>query len=60
MQRQRREKFFQVADKLSVFDIDTIEVFIRHGGMLMDKNVIRFLKTFSESVMVLLKEFKNQ
>lgn len=52
-------KIFQIADKLSIFDIDTIELFIKHGGLPMEKDYISFLRMLSESSLVLLEKFKK-
>lgn len=52
-------RIFQIADKLSIFDIDTIEVFIKFGGLPMNKDYISFLRKLTETALVSLEKFKK-
>lgn len=47
-------KIFQLADKLSIFDLETIKVFINQGGIPMKNDYIEFLKTLSDKALFLL------
>lgn len=52
-------KIFQIADKLSIFDIDTMEVFIKFGGLPMNKDYISFLRKLTKTALVSLEKFKK-
>ena len=52
-------RIFQIADKLSIFDIYTIEVFIKFGGLPMNKDYISFLRKLTETALVSLEKFKK-
>jgi len=52
-------KIFQLADKLSIFDVDIIENMIKKGGFPIKDDDISFLKMMSENALKLLKNFSK-
>jgi len=52
-------KIFQIADKLSVFDAQTIELFIKYEEFPMKKDGLAFLKNMSERACKLLEDFEE-
>jgi len=50
-------KIFQLADKLSIFDIDTIKIFLEQGGLPMDKEHFDFVKMMSSEALTLLEKY---
>jgi len=52
-------KIFQVADKLSIFDVDTIENILKNGGFPIKDDDINFLKMMSENALKLVKNFSK-
>ena len=51
-------KLFQVVDKLSIFDADMIELFLKYEDFPMKKDWLEFLKTMAEKSFKLLEDFK--
>ena len=51
-------KIFQIADKLSIFDANIIELFLQHEDFPMTKDGLAFLKVMSEKSFKLLENFK--
>lgn len=51
-------RIFQIADKLSIFDADIIELFLQYEDFPMTKDGIEFLKVMSEKSFKLLESFK--
>lgn len=52
-------KIFQLADKLSIFDVDTIENMLKNGGFPIKEDDINFLKMMSENALKLAKKFSE-
>jgi HD superfamily phosphodiesterase len=52
-------KIFQLSDKLSIFDYDTIEIFLKHGDFPLKLDDINFLKMMSEKAIELLNNFEK-
>jgi hypothetical protein len=50
---------FQIADKLSIFDADIIELFLKYENFPMKKDGLDFLKTMAEKSFKLLEDFKK-
>lgn len=50
-------KIFQVADKLSIFDIEIIESMLKNGSFPLEDDDIDFLKMMSENALKLVKNF---
>lgn len=51
-------EIFQIADKLSIFDADIIELFLQHEDFPITKDGLEFLKAMSEKSFRLLEDFK--
>lgn len=52
-------KIFQVADKLSIFDSEIIEVVFRYGTFPPKSDDVEFLKMMSEKAFKLLEDFSK-
>lgn len=52
-------KIFQLADKLSIFDSDIIEVILNHSTFPLKDNDINFLKTMSKKAFKLLDNYSK-
>ena len=50
-------KLFQIADKLSIFDLDVIALMLKHGTFPLKEDDVTFLKMMSEKSFELLKNF---
>lgn len=52
-------KIFQIADKLSIFDLDTIESMLKHGTFPLKKDDVGILKKMSEKSFELVENFNK-
>ena len=52
-------KIFQIADKISIFDANLIELFLQHEDFPITKDGLEFLKVMSEKSFKLLENFKQ-
>ena len=52
-------KIFQLADKLSIFDVDIIENILKKGGFPIKNDDINFLKMMSKKAFKLLEYFSK-
>ncbi|KKQ94920.1 MAG: hypothetical protein UT66_C0004G0032 [candidate division CPR2 bacterium GW2011_GWC1_39_9] len=52
-------KIFQVADKLSIFDIEIIGSMLKNGSFPLEDGDIDFLKMMSENALKLVKNFSK-
>jgi HD superfamily phosphodiesterase len=50
-------KIFQVADKLSIFDAEIIQIMLKNGSFPLKNNDIDFLKMMSSKAFELLEDF---
>ena len=53
-------KIFQVADKLSIFDTEIIQIILKNGSFPLKDDDINFLKMMSENALKLVKNFQNK